>query len=302
MSSPSSLPQRVTPPAPSPRGRLIEIAPGRRLHLIAEGPSGSGRPTVLLEAGAFGFSADWAAVQEGLARAGVRSLAYDRSGLGFSDPGPRPRDSHAIISDLEQLLGAAAEPGPYILCGHSMAGLHLRVFAARNLASIRGVVLVDASTPEAMDAAATRHGVASFAFFARLAAMGASFGLIRPFGPPLGDSIGLPPAAKAEKRWAFADPGHNRWAALEVAAWPADAAAGVAAGPYPSAWPAAVVLTARSRAASARHASQSAPARASRSGFVVHVAGANHATLLGETFGGRIVEAVLEVEAAAAKA
>ena len=44
---------------------------------------------------------------------------------------------------------------------------------------------------------------------------------------------------------------------------------------------------------------QTAPADASRHGFVIHVPGANHASLLGERHAGHIVRAILSVEAAA---
>ncbi len=284
---------------PQPRGQMIGIGAGRRMHIVCTGGSAAGRPTVLLEAGAFGFSADWAAVQDKLTAAGLRSCAYDRAGLGFSDPGPTPRDSDAIVSDLELLLKAEGERGPFILVGHSMAGLHLRVLAAREAARVVGLVLVDATTPEELDDMAGRQGVANFGLLARLAALGASAGLTKPLGASFGDTIGLPPAAKAEKRWAFGDPAHNRWAAAESDAWFDDADEGLKAGPYNPAWPVAVVLTGTEREAGARQVSQSAPAKASKAGFILYVPGANHATLLGERYGGRIVEAVLKVEAAA---
>src|SRR6266542_855761 len=73
---------------PKPRGQLYDIGGGRRLHMLCQGPATDRGPTVLMESGAFGFSADWGAVQEKLAADGVRSCAYDRAGLGFSDPGP----------------------------------------------------------------------------------------------------------------------------------------------------------------------------------------------------------------------
>src|SRR5579871_4348327 len=107
------------------RGKMIDIG-GRRLHLIAEGAPGA-RPTVLLEAGAFGFSADWGVVQQRLAASGWHVLAYDRAGLGVSDPGPEPRDGQAVIDDLDALLAKTGERGPFILVGHSMAGLYLRL-------------------------------------------------------------------------------------------------------------------------------------------------------------------------------
>src|SRR5690606_37432611 len=130
------------------RGRLVDIG-GRRLRANLAGPA-SARPLVVLEAGSFGCAADWAVVQERLAAKGLRSLAYDRAGLGFSDPGPSPRDGRAVSSDLEALLAALDETGPLVTVGHSMAGLMLRVFATRNRERVRGVVLVDAVTPEMM--------------------------------------------------------------------------------------------------------------------------------------------------------
>src|ERR1700722_977664 len=95
------------------RGERVDIG-GRRLHLICEGPKGAS-PMVVFEAGAFGFSADGAVVQDKLAAKGFRACNYDRAGLGLSDPGPEPRDGVAITGDLEKLLAAAHEPGPYIL-------------------------------------------------------------------------------------------------------------------------------------------------------------------------------------------
>jgi pimeloyl-ACP methyl ester carboxylesterase len=284
------------------RGEMAEVAGGRRLRYVAAGPGASPRPLVVLEAGSFGFSADWAAVQALLAAEGLRSLAYDRAGMGHSEPGPAPRDCATIVGDLETLLRALGEPGPYLLCGHSMAGLHARVFAARNAHRLAGLVLVDAVTPEAMDDPGQARFIGSFAAISRLAAWGASVGLQRPLAGALGDAIGLPPAAKAEKRHAFADPVHNRSASAEVDAWDADVAQARAAGPFDTHCPLAVVLTGDGRAPPARHALQTAAVKAARHGFVFYVPGANHASLLGERFAAHIVRAILAVEGAAAKA
>ena len=283
----------------APRGRTVEIADGRRLRYVLAGPDASPRSLVVLEAGSFGFSADWAAVQEKLAAEGLRSIAYDRAGLGVSDPGPSPRDSRAIVGDLEALLAAIDEPGPYLLCGHSMAGMHVRLFAARNAARVCGIVLVDATTPETMALPAATHIVGQFANLSKLAAWGATMGLQRPLAGALGDAIGLPALAKEEKRHAFADPVHNHWAAAEVEAWHADVEQSRTAAAFDPAWPLAVVLTGDGRHPDTRHAIQAAPANASRHGLVIHVPGANHASLLGERHAGHIVQATLSVEAAA---
>ena len=286
----------------SPRGRTLEIATGRLVRYVLETPPRASNPLIVLEAGSFGFSADWAAVQRRLAAAGLRSLAYDRAGLGFSAAGPFPRDSHSIAADLEAVLEALAETGPLILCGHSMAGLHLRVFAARNASRVRGVALIDAVTPEAMDHRWAAGIVGPFAAISRLAAWGASLGLQRPLAGAFGDAIGLPADAKAEKQVAFSDPAHNRWAAAEIDAWDDDVAEARAAGPFDPAWPLAVVLTGDGRAPNPLHDIQSAPAGAARDGLVIHVRGANHASLLGERHAGHIVRAIQSVAAAAAKA
>jgi pimeloyl-ACP methyl ester carboxylesterase len=266
---------------------------------VADGAATSGRPLVVLEAGSFGFSADWAAVQAGLAAEGLRSLAYDRAGLGWSQPGPEPRDSQAIVGDLEALLGALGEAGPLILCAHSMAGLHARLFAGRNAPRVAALVLVDAVTPETTDHPLAAQMVGHFHSLSKLAAWGAKAGLARPLAGPLGDAIGLPPLAAAEKRHAFAHAEHNRWAAAEVAAWRSSAEQARAAGAYAVELPIAVVLTGDGRQPAARHVVQTAPADASRHGFVFHVPRANHASLLGERHAGHIVRAILAVETAA---
>jgi pimeloyl-ACP methyl ester carboxylesterase len=277
---------------------MIDIGGDVRLHLVRAGPADASGPTVLLEAGAFGFSADWAAVQEKLAARSVPSLAYDRAGLGFSDSGPAPRDGLAIAGDLERLLAAARETGPLVLCGHSMAGLHLRLFASRNASRIAGIVLVDATTPEAMDAPLTESLVGHFGAFSRLAAWGAEMGLFKPLAGALGDAIGLDGPAGDEKRWAFAQAGHNRWAAQEVLQWPATARQAREAGVFDPRWPVAVILAGGRRPVDLKSL-QAAPARASVHGLVEAVGGASHATVLSGVYADAIVRGVEHVLAAA---
>ncbi len=281
---------------PKPRGRMVDIGGGRRLHGVFAGPVKARDPLVILESGAFGFSADWAAVQDKLAAEGLRSLAYDRAGLGFSEPGPSPRDGLAIVSDLETFLAATREGGPIIVCGHSMAGLHVRLFAARNRARIVGLVLVDATTPESMNSTMVSGFVDQFSKVSRLAAWGAGAGLFKPFaGTPLGDAIGLDGAAGSEKRWAFALASHNKWASEEVESWAASARQAVEVGPADPEWPVAVILAGGGGSRGGLRELQSAPARASRAGLVEQVVGASHATVLNGNFADAIVRGVEHV-------
>lgn len=73
-----------------PPGRLVDVG-GRQLHLLVSGDEHAS-PTVILDAVMVSFSSNWAWVQPELAKV-VRVVAYDRTGLGWSDPGPRPRDA-----------------------------------------------------------------------------------------------------------------------------------------------------------------------------------------------------------------
>jgi pimeloyl-ACP methyl ester carboxylesterase len=274
---------------------------GRRLRMICAGPDrgASTNPTVLLEAGAFGFAADWAVVQDKLADQGVRSCAYDRAGLGWSDPGPSPRDGLAVVSDLEALLKAAEEPGPFIIVGHSMAGLRLRLFAARNPSLVSGVVLVDAATPEDMDDPHTRNYVSAFAGVSRAVAVIASFGLLQPVKTaPFADKIGLTPQAKAEKQEMFASARHNRISDEEVETWPITAQQAREAGKFDTAWPVAVI-TAEHGDGAAWKPQHDAAAIASEHGYIEQVKGSEHASLLGLKYADHIVRGINFVMGAA---
>jgi pimeloyl-ACP methyl ester carboxylesterase len=283
------------------RGEMVDIGGGRRMHLICEGPRGKA-PAVLLEAGAFGFSADWGVVQEKAAARGYRVCAYDRAGMGLSDPGPAPRDGEAIVGDLERLLAAAHEDGPFILVGHSMAGLYLRLFANRDPGKVAGLVLVDATTPEATQDPAVGRFVGQFVRASRLASFGAQMGLYAPIsGTWFGDKIGLNAAASAEKRRAFASPQHNRTAAAEVEQWFRTAEQARATGPLDPDWPVAVVTAGPGHRRLGYPSLQSEPARLSRHGYAEAVEKAGHATLLGRKYADHVVKAIDFVRDAAAR-
>jgi pimeloyl-ACP methyl ester carboxylesterase len=284
---------------PAPRGVLLDIG-GRRLHAVRAGPEHSVLPLVLLEAGAFGFSADWAVVQDRLARVGYASLAYDRAGLGHSDPGPGPRDGAAIGTDVEALLDKVAPSGPLIIVGHSMAGLHVHRLAVRLERRIVGLVLVDATTPASMQSKFVSAAVGQFATLSRLAAWGAGTGLFRALSATgLGDRIGLDGEVSDHKRWAFANADHNAGAAAEVAQWPAAARQAQEAGGLDPRLPVVVILAGPPETRPGLRALQTAPALASRHGRVVHVAEANHASVLAGSHAEVIVRGVEHVAHAA---
>jgi pimeloyl-ACP methyl ester carboxylesterase len=128
------------------RGRLVD-AGGHRLRVLESG-AGQPGPTVVLECGIGGATAaSWGWVQRGVERF-APVVAYDRAGLGWSEPGPMPRDGVRLVEELHALLQNAGHPAPYLFVGHSYGGLLARLFAERYPDEIAGVVTVDSSHPQ----------------------------------------------------------------------------------------------------------------------------------------------------------
>jgi len=121
-----------------PPGQLVDVG-GYRLHLHC---IGQGSPTVVLDAGLGGFSLDWGAVQPQIASS-TRVCAYDRAGLGWSEPGPTPRSPQQFAAELHVLLRNSGVEGPYVLVAHSLSGKTARLFANQHPDDVAGMVLVD---------------------------------------------------------------------------------------------------------------------------------------------------------------
>lgn len=122
-------------------GMIVNIG-GRSLHILCQGVKQPGKPTVILEAGAGGWSLHWYSFVQQAAQF-ARVCAYDRAGFGWSDPGPAPRDGLHIASDLNSLLSAAGETGPYLLVGASRGAQYIRLFRDAYPRVVMGMVLVD---------------------------------------------------------------------------------------------------------------------------------------------------------------
>jgi pimeloyl-ACP methyl ester carboxylesterase len=177
-----------------PPGPLVDVG-GYRLHLVVTG-DGAARPTVILDSGMVSFSSNWAWVQPEVAKV-APVVAYDRAGLGWSDPGPKPRDAAQSARELRTALEHLGIAGPFVLAGHSYGGLAVRSFAALYPDEVAGMVLVDGSHPDQW----ARFGLSSKILgYGNLASsVFARFGVFRLFDKEyklLAD--GLPPRAYAE--------------------------------------------------------------------------------------------------------
>lgn len=123
----------------APLGKRVDIG-GRTLFLRC---TGVGKPTVVFEAGGGRFSEHWSAVQ-GPVSSRFTACSYDRAGLGASDAPPtEPHTMEEQVLDLHSLLTVAKVPGPYILVGHSVGGLLVRLYTDRYPDDVIGVVMVD---------------------------------------------------------------------------------------------------------------------------------------------------------------
>jgi pimeloyl-ACP methyl ester carboxylesterase len=122
--------------------QLVKLPDGRRMNLYCEGRKG---PVVILDAGLGGTTWSWSSLQDQLADR-FRVCAYDRAAMGFSDPGPLPRDAAHRTDDLRAMLKASGLPGPYILVGHSMGAINVQLYAFQTPQDVAGLVLVDPST------------------------------------------------------------------------------------------------------------------------------------------------------------
>ena len=123
-----------------PIGNRIDIG-GYRLNLI---DAGTGEVTVVLEAGLGDNLTTWEYVQQKLSQV-TRVVAYDRAGLGYSEPSPSRRSPEQIATELHALLRKAEVAPPYVLVGHAEGSLHVRRFASLYPNEVVGLVLVDPS-------------------------------------------------------------------------------------------------------------------------------------------------------------
>lgn len=104
--------------------------------------SGSAAPAVVFVAGLGEDLSTWHSVLPKVSQF-ARTFAYDRAGLGKSDPSPATKSVEHMVSELHSLLVSAKVAPPYILVGHSLGGAIVQLYAFTYPDEIAGLVLVD---------------------------------------------------------------------------------------------------------------------------------------------------------------
>ncbi|MGB8818532.1 MAG: alpha/beta hydrolase [Rhizobiaceae bacterium] len=184
-----SLSENADSKANAPLGQMVDIG-SFRLHLHC---SGTGSPTVVVDAGWGDSSASWGWVQPEIAKS-TRICTYDRAGMGWSDASSQPRTARQFAKELHALLAKANETGPYVLVGHSLGGYTMLVYAHDYPAEAAGLVLIDAQ-------ALPKSGITAFnpapkPGSSSLLALLARIGVARLLAAPLGSIQDLPEREK----------------------------------------------------------------------------------------------------------
>lgn len=159
---------------PRSKHSYVDLSDGRRLHVVEHLPfsgvaatttapaaatpaslappattapaaaTSEAKPPVVFESGLGLSRLLWANMAHLLAKAGYRTISYDRSGLGRS-PAATERNLEALVADLEQVVRAYAPQGA-IIVGHSYGGIMARLLTARQPQLVKALVLVDPSS------------------------------------------------------------------------------------------------------------------------------------------------------------
>ncbi|WP_210481129.1 alpha/beta fold hydrolase [Naasia sp. SYSU D00948] len=129
--------------AQSSYGERIRIGDGF-LNVYREGTTG---PTIVMLTG-YGMAApalDFAPLIRELD--GYRLVVVEGFGYGRSDTDAPPRTIENITSELHAALAEVGVDEPYVLMGHSIAGLYTLYYANRYRDEVAAVVGIDASVP-----------------------------------------------------------------------------------------------------------------------------------------------------------
>jgi len=114
--------------------------------------AGVGEPTIVFESGGGDDSSVWAKIEPEIRQDGVRTVLYDRAGLGQSDLKPGPYSIDHEAKGLERALDRCGVRGPIVLVAHSYGGFVSTLVAVEDRRVV-GVVFVDANLADYFDEA-----------------------------------------------------------------------------------------------------------------------------------------------------
>jgi pimeloyl-ACP methyl ester carboxylesterase len=129
---------------------LVPLQPGHRLSVSVYGPDRvPGTPIVIFIPGVTCSITEWVVIRRRL-QPTVRTLLYERSGMGASDESPVPATASNMALELDTLLKTAGIAPPYVIVCHSYGGIISREFVEllqkdNRAKDVVGMVFVDAN-------------------------------------------------------------------------------------------------------------------------------------------------------------
>ncbi|MGY8985476.1 MAG: alpha/beta fold hydrolase [Sphingomonadales bacterium] len=128
-----------------PPGKLYDVG-GFKLHMDCRGDN-NGMPTIVFESGSGAATPIYQHLVENLSKT-HRICTYDRAGLAWSEPSGVPSEIPAISHQLHALLEAADVQKPFVLAGHSIAGLFMKDYYNLYPEDVLAIGFLDASHPD----------------------------------------------------------------------------------------------------------------------------------------------------------
>lgn len=128
-------------------GRKVDVG-GYALWMRNQG---QGTPTIVFESAGGEDSSEWSKIEPVIRQRGnVRTIVYDRAGLGKSDVDPRHYRIQDEAAALRRALDQCGIRGPIILVSHSYGGFISEILASKDM-RVKGLVMVDANIPSFFD-------------------------------------------------------------------------------------------------------------------------------------------------------
>ena len=121
-------------------------------HDLAVHCTGSGHPTVVIlhgwidEPGITTY--DYYGPLRDELKPDFRVCSYDRANVGDSEAVPGTQTPEMVVGDLDGLMEAIGESGPYVLIGQSFGGMVASAYAVAHPDKVAGIVMVDADFDE----------------------------------------------------------------------------------------------------------------------------------------------------------
>lgn len=128
-----------------PPGELHTVD-GRLMHIHC---TGFGSPTIVIEQGIGGPSTEWNDINRRMS-AISRVCAYDRAGMGYSEPARMPTLAVDVARNLHGLLQASGVDDGLVFVAWSAGGIYAKEYYRQFPARVRGMVLVDSPHEQAL--------------------------------------------------------------------------------------------------------------------------------------------------------